>query len=316
MGNRIVLMLVGLAGSATLTQVAVAQLTVLSQEVRLIDGPFSSQNELVYTGSSPLDVSREIGPIYSSVSRTATGPFDPPEIIPMEQRRSQLARTSWSNDAIITQSRVKMESRPLSQVVGNYWDGDLGPNMTWGQRVTVRINANVTQLSQVRVIWAVRQSMRRSYLGSFISANSMTLFPIASITNVGTNQGVWGSSGNGGAFNTVVTLQPGGYQFYWSISGILPSQMYLPEGEIVYDVNAVVTTNLDLRLCDTIDFNNDLITPDSADLDDFLAVLAGGPSVCSSPPNCSDLDFNNDGLVPSSDDLDAFLSRLAGGPCF
>jgi hypothetical protein len=67
--------------------------------------------------------------------------------------------------------------------------------------------------------------------------------------------------------------------------------------------------------CDTIDFNNDTLFPDSADLDDFVAVLAGGPGACSNAPLCNDIDFNNDGFFPDSADLDAVLSRLAGGPC-
>jgi hypothetical protein len=69
--------------------------------------------------------------------------------------------------------------------------------------------------------------------------------------------------------------------------------------------------------CDSIDFNRDTLFPDSGDLDDFIAVLAGGPSACSTfpTPGCSDIDFNNDGLFPDSGDLDAFLSRLAGGAC-
>jgi hypothetical protein len=67
--------------------------------------------------------------------------------------------------------------------------------------------------------------------------------------------------------------------------------------------------------CDTIDFNRDTLTPDSGDLDDFIAVLAGGPGACSNAPNCGDVDFNNDGLFPDSTDLDAFVSRLGGGPC-
>jgi hypothetical protein len=72
-----------------------------------------------------------------------------------------------------------------------------------------------------------------------------------------------------------------------------------------------------LPACDTIDFNRDGLTPDSGDLDDFLAVLSGGPSACSTfpAPGCGDLDYNNDGLFPDSLDLDAFISRLAGGAC-
>jgi CubicO group peptidase (beta-lactamase class C family) len=69
--------------------------------------------------------------------------------------------------------------------------------------------------------------------------------------------------------------------------------------------------------CDSLDFNNDAFTPDSGDLDDFIAVLGGGPSACSTfpAPGCNDIDFNNDGVFPDSQDLDAFLSRLSGGTC-
>jgi hypothetical protein len=68
-------------------------------------------------------------------------------------------------------------------------------------------------------------------------------------------------------------------------------------------------------VCDTIDFNRDTLFPDSLDLDDYIAVLGGGPNACSNFPNCGDLDFNNDGLFPDSTDLDAYISRLGGGPC-
>ncbi|HEX2838203.1 MAG TPA: hypothetical protein VHN77_08780, partial [Phycisphaerales bacterium] len=47
-------------------------------------------------------------------------------------------------------------------------------------------------------------------------------------------------------------------------------------------------------VCDTIDFNNDGLFPDTMDIDDFLSVFSGGP--CSNDPNCGDIDYNNDGL--------------------
>jgi cytochrome c peroxidase len=67
-------------------------------------------------------------------------------------------------------------------------------------------------------------------------------------------------------------------------------------------------------VCDSLDFNQDGLTPDSQDLDDFLAVLSGGPNACSTS-DCNDVDFNNDGLFPDSVDLDSFISKLGGGPC-
>jgi hypothetical protein len=62
--------------------------------------------------------------------------------------------------------------------------------------------------------------------------------------------------------------------------------------------------------CDDIDFNNDELFPDDADLIAFLQVLAG--EACAT---CNDIDFNNDGLFPDDSDLVDFLRVLAGGQC-
>ena len=64
--------------------------------------------------------------------------------------------------------------------------------------------------------------------------------------------------------------------------------------------------------CSDIDFNNDGLFPDDADLIGFLAVLAGGE--CPGTV-CDPIDFNNDGLFPDDSDLTAFLRVLAGGDC-
>ncbi|MFO0830734.1 MAG: immunoglobulin domain-containing protein [Phycisphaerales bacterium] len=67
-----------------------------------------------------------------------------------------------------------------------------------------------------------------------------------------------------------------------------------------------------LSACQCIDFNNDSLFPDTADIDDFLTVFSGGP--CSTGA-CSDIDFNADGLFPDTADIDAFLSVFSGGLC-
>jgi hypothetical protein len=64
--------------------------------------------------------------------------------------------------------------------------------------------------------------------------------------------------------------------------------------------------------CGDIDFNNDGLSPDSQDLDDFRGVLAGG--ACPTG-NCDTTDFNRDGIFPDAADLDAFVRVLAGGGC-
>ncbi|MFO0830442.1 MAG: hypothetical protein U0637_01240 [Phycisphaerales bacterium] len=66
-------------------------------------------------------------------------------------------------------------------------------------------------------------------------------------------------------------------------------------------------------VCDSVDFNNDELFPDTQDIDDFLTVFSGGP--CTNDPNCNDVDFNNDGLFPDTLDIDALLSVFSGGPC-
>mgnify|MGYP000959245641 CR=1 FL=1 len=64
--------------------------------------------------------------------------------------------------------------------------------------------------------------------------------------------------------------------------------------------------------CDSIDFNNDSLFPDTADIDDFLSVFSGGS--CSTG-NCNDVDFNNDCLFPDTADIDTLLFVFSGGAC-
>ncbi len=68
-------------------------------------------------------------------------------------------------------------------------------------------------------------------------------------------------------------------------------------------------------VCDSIDFNNDSLYPDTADIDDFLSVFSGGPCSTAPTPGCSDIDFNNDSLFPDTLDIDALLSVFSGGGC-
>ncbi|MFO0832462.1 MAG: hypothetical protein U0637_11575 [Phycisphaerales bacterium] len=65
--------------------------------------------------------------------------------------------------------------------------------------------------------------------------------------------------------------------------------------------------------CDSIDTNGDAASPDTADIDYFLSIFAGGP--CLPAPATCDVDFNNDGLFPDSTDITAMLSVFAGGGC-
>jgi hypothetical protein len=65
--------------------------------------------------------------------------------------------------------------------------------------------------------------------------------------------------------------------------------------------------------CSDIDFNNDGLFPDTADIDDLLSVFSGG--ACSNPAGCDTIDFNADGLFPDTEDIDDFLTVFGGGTC-
>ncbi len=90
------------------------------------------------------------------------------------------------------------------------------------------------------------------------------------------------------------------------VSNALPSGDGLDGGPAVFSFTVGTA-------CNDIDFNNDGLFPDTADIDDMLSVFSGGP--CSTGPACDPIDFNNDGLFPDTADIDSFLSVFSGGPC-
>ncbi len=107
-------------------------------------------------------------------------------------------------------------------------------------------------------------------------------------------------------------------------SGVLAGGGYALEGTVTasgagaltgggYTLEGGFTASDVASACDTIDFNRDGEFPDTRDIDDFVAVLSGGP--CSNDPYCGDIDFNNDGFAPDTADIDALLSMFDGGPC-
>ncbi len=82
---------------------------------------------------------------------------------------------------------------------------------------------------------------------------------------------------------------------------------------LAQNINRNGTIGAGSPACDSIDYNNDGLFPDTADIADFLTVFGGG--ACSNDPNCGDIDYNNDGLFPDTVDIDALLSVFSGGPC-
>ncbi len=65
-------------------------------------------------------------------------------------------------------------------------------------------------------------------------------------------------------------------------------------------------------VCDSIDFNNDGLFPDTQDIADFIAVFGGGACPTGA---CGDIDFNNDGLFPDTQDISSLLTVFGGGNC-
>ncbi|HEX2836902.1 MAG TPA: hypothetical protein VHN77_02115 [Phycisphaerales bacterium] len=88
--------------------------------------------------------------------------------------------------------------------------------------------------------------------------------------------------------------------------------LYTNDGEDI--VRGAIEIIPDGPACDSTDFNQDGLFPDTMDIDDFLSVFSGG--LCSDGTMCNtDTDFNNDGLFPDTMDIDSLLSVFSGGPC-
>ncbi|MFO0832787.1 MAG: hypothetical protein U0637_13225 [Phycisphaerales bacterium] len=108
-------------------------------------------------------------------------------------------------------------------------------------------------------------------------------------------------------------LMPGAYTVNVSASASMHGS-----GDSAISIGGTAYAGFDLGFhfgpgCDSVDFNNDGLFPDTLDIDDFLSVFSGG--TCSNDPNCGDVDFNNDGLFPDTLDIDALLSVFSGGAC-
>jgi hypothetical protein len=99
--------------------------------------------------------------------------------------------------------------------------------------------------------------------------------------------------------------------------------MALPNGNIAVvgrsdggassvDIATIVLTPPATVACDGIDFNNNTVFPEDADVIDFFEVLAGGE--CSTGL-CNDIDFNNNTVFPEDADVIDFFEVLAGGEC-
>jgi hypothetical protein len=104
-------------------------------------------------------------------------------------------------------------------------------------------------------------------------------------------------------------------EFFESAGFIDGIPHHTPEGgryisRIIF--NALESGGATLSTCADTDFNNDGVSPDTADIDDFISVFGGG--ACSTS-DCDPIDANRDGVSPDIADIEVFLGVFAGGQC-
>ena len=116
-------------------------------------------------------------------------------------------------------------------------------------------------------------------------------------------------TGVGGSFDETGFLDPGTYTMDSIAQGRAQTGLS-PNADPM--ITTVQWTLDPMSTCNDIDFNNDGLLPDVADIEDLLNVFAGG--ACPSG-DCDSVDFNNDGLFPDILDIDIFLQVFAGGEC-
>jgi hypothetical protein len=83
-----------------------------------------------------------------------------------------------------------------------------------------------------------------------------------------------------------------------------------PQGFAIVATGAVAPAT-SIPACGDIDFNNDGVFPDLADVAAFFEEF-GGAGAC---PVCDPIDFNRDGVFPDNADLEAFVRVFGGGAC-
>ncbi len=170
----------------------------------------------------------------------------------------------------------------------------------------------------------VRVSYNRWYTNVGGSSPGLDVFRAEVSTNGGSTWQAAQTTGPGPVDSPDV--QTGWRSATWTLAGLglSPSAQLrirfiaediAPGSIIEAGIDDVLVTGTDcvgVSPCDSIDFNNDGLFPDTADIDDFLSVFSGGP--CSTG-TCNDTDYNNDGLFPDTLDIDSILSVFSGGPC-
>jgi hypothetical protein len=95
------------------------------------------------------------------------------------------------------------------------------------------------------------------------------------------------------------------------VTGTVTLDLFKPGTPTALTVAALVPGDCP-PVCDSTDFNGDLVFPDNQDIVDFIDVFGGGACPTGT---CGDIDFNNDGVFPDNADLVKFIDVFAGGAC-
>ncbi len=208
------------------------------------------------------------------------------------------ARTfNWSDTSIMTGGRVLTTEYRLPASM---------PGGAYSLEVVANGNSSVAATAPGVSVHPSPQELCSDVSASF-SVEAAGVGPLAYQWRRGTTNLINGGNISG-ATGATLTISP-----------VLP-------GDVAGDYNCVVSNALGsvvssnaalsvLVCCDSIDFNNDGLFPDTLDIDDFLSVFSGGACSTTPVPGCNDLDFNNDGLFPDTLDIDSLLSAFSGGAC-
>jgi hypothetical protein len=187
---------------------------------------------------------------------------------------------------------------PPGNVYFKVYEGDAPTQSQMYDLVVAGVSTPTMSASDATVAGAVRVTW-----SALAGASSFVVFRGTTTVRAAAVQ--VGMAGAGATQFDDTSAEPGVPYFYWVDAA---QGAPTPRAFAGPDVGSAGTP-----VCDDLDFNNDGLFPDTADIDDFLSVFSGGG--CSNDPNCGDIDFNNDGLFPDTADVDELLDVFSGGSC-
>mgnify|MGYP000897801268 CR=1 FL=1 len=130
-------------------------------------------------------------------------------------------------------------------------------------------------------------------------------------------------AGNAEEFDSgLIFSLPASFEHTFNNPGVFQYYCFIHGGDngdgTGYGMSGIVTVLPVGVTCDSVDFNNDTLFPDTQDITDFISVFGGGVCAGQEPgdqPCNTDIDFNNDSLFPDVADIDSLLSVFSGGTC-